>query len=98
MAYLNLNSLEAVNFGGKECMPDINTETKMRLSQLKKYDEASYAILAGAFPADEDYVKEFLPKMTTIDLEILHAYLMGGPTMVESIRRQMDGAFGGQNG
>lgn len=98
MAYLNLNTLEAVNFGGKECMPEINAETKMRLSQLKKYDEASYAILAAAFPADEDYVKEFLPKMTTIDLEILHAYLMGGPTMVESIRRQMDGAFGGQNG
>lgn len=94
MAYLNLNTLEPVNFGGRECTPDINTETKMRLSGIKKYDESVYPILASAFPDDESYVKEFLGKMTTVDIEILHAYLIGGPTMVESIKEQMSSALG----
>lgn len=95
MAYLNLNALEPVNFGGRECTPDINTETKMRLSGIKKYDESVYPILASAFPNDEEYVEEFLGKMTTVDIEILHAYLMGGPTMVESIKQQINTAMGG---
>lgn len=98
MAYLNLNTLEPVNFGGRECTPDINTETKMRLSEIKKYDESAFGVLAAAFPNDEEYVRDFLSKMTTIDVEILHAYLVGGQTMVESIREQMSNTFGGKNG
>lgn len=93
MAYLNLNALEPVNFGGRECTPDINTEMKMRLSDIKKYDEAAFTTLAAAFPNDEEYVKDFLPKMTTVDVEILHAYLVGGPTMVESIKNQLGNAL-----
>lgn len=89
MAYLNLNTLEPVNFGGKECTPQINAETKLRLSQITKYDTATNAVLASAFPDDEEYVKDFLGNMTVIDVQILHAYLMGGPTMVESIKSQM---------
>lgn len=100
MAYLNLNTLEPVNFGGRECTPEINTELKMRLSEIKRYDESVYPILASAFPNDEEYVKGFLSKMTTVDIEILHAYLVGGATMVESIRKQLDTSLagGGNNG
>lgn len=93
MAYLNLNTLEPVNFGGRECMPNITTELKMRLSEIKKYDGTVYPILAAAFPNDEEYVKNFLPKMTTIDIELLHGYLLGGPTMVESIKKRIEGAL-----
>lgn len=90
MAYLNLNAIEPVSFGGKECTPKINTETKMRLSAIKTYDEKALAVLASAFPEDEEYVKEFLGRMATMDVETLHAYLLGGPTMVEKIRSRVD--------
>lgn len=83
MAYLNLNAIEPVGFGSKECAPRIDAETKMRLSAIKTYDEQALAVLASAFPEDEEYVKEFLGRMATIDVETLHAYLLGGPTMVE---------------
>lgn len=98
MAYLNLNTLEAVNFAGRECMPEINAELKLRLANIKNYDEESCAVLASAFPKDEGFVRDFLKKMTTVDIEILHAYLMGGATMVESIRKQLDGALGEARG
>jgi len=89
MAYLNLNAIEPVNFGGKECMPKIDTETKMRLSQIKNYDAKAQEVLASAFPDDEEYVKEFLSRMATVDMQTLHAYLLGGPTMVEAIQNKM---------
>ena len=93
MAYMNLSKIEPVNFGGRECTPIINTETKMRLSQIKNYDESSIAILASAFPNDEAYVKEFLYKMSTVEIEMLHAYLVGGPTMVEMIKEKIAGTM-----
>lgn len=89
MAYLNLSAIEPVNFGGKECTPRINTETKMRLSAIKEYDKKAQEALASAFPDDEEYVKEFLSRMATVDMQVLHAYLLGGPTMVESIREKI---------
>lgn len=90
MAYLNLSAIEAVNFGGRECMPKIDAETKLRLSQIKKYDENDLKLLASAFPEDEKYVLEFLGRMATIDIETLHAYLIGGPTMVERMMKGLD--------
>lgn len=89
MAYLSLNTLEAVDFGGKECMPQLDAETKLRLSQIKNYDNKAIESLASAFPDDEDYVRSFLHNMTRIDIQLLHAYLLGGATMVESIRGQI---------
>lgn len=93
MAYLSLSTLEPVDFGGRECTPKLDTETKLRLSQIKKYDARACEVIATAFPDDEDYVKGFLANMTTIDIQILHAYLLGGPTMVETIRKQMGNAI-----
>lgn len=89
MAYLNLNAIEPVNFGGRECTPKIDTETKMRLSLIKEYDEKAQATLASVFPDDEEYVKEFLSRMATVDMQVLHAYLIGGPTMVEAIQNKV---------
>lgn len=89
MAYLSLSTLEPVDFGGKECAPSLDAETKLRLSQIQKYDGKAIEALASAFPDDEEYVKEFLGNMATIDIQILHAYLLGGQTMVESIRGQL---------
>lgn len=94
MAYLSLNTLEPVNFGGRECKPKLDTETKMRLSQIKQYNAKAIETLASAFPDDEDYVKGFLASMTEIDIQILHAYLLGGPTMVETIRTQISNKVG----
>ena len=89
MAYLNLNAIEPVNFGGRDCVPRIDTETKMRLSQIKNYDAKAQEVLASAFPDDEEYVKEFISRMATVDVQVLHAYLLGGPTMVEAIQNKV---------
>ena len=100
MAYLNLSAIEPVNFGGKECTPKIDAETKLRLSQIKNYNKKDCEVLASAFPDDEDYVLEFLSRMATIDIQTLHAYLIGGPTMVEtmlnSVEKRLDSAMEGE--
>lgn len=91
MAYLNFNGIEPVNFGGKECTPEINAELKLRLSQIKNYDEKDIKILAEAFPKNEQYVKDFMTKkMSKLDIQTLHAYLVGGQTMVETVMRNVD--------
>lgn len=89
MAYLSLNALEPVDFGGRECMPKVNAEMKLRLSQIKDYNSNSIEVLAMAFPDDEEYVKKFLRDISTIDIQLLHAYLLGGPTMVESMKSKI---------
>ena len=89
MAYLNLNAIEPVDFGGRECTPRIDTETKMRLSLIKKYDKSAQEALTSAFPDDEEYVKDFVSRMATMDMQMLHAYLLGGPTMVEAIQNKI---------
>lgn len=93
MAYLNLNAIEPVDFGGRECTPKIDTETKMRLSLIEKYDEEAQAVLASTFPDDEEYVKEFLSRMATVDMQTLHAYLLGGQTMVEAVQNKIKNAL-----
>lgn len=91
---LSFNGIEPVSFGGKECTPVIDTETKIRLSQIKKYDDAADEIIAAAFPDDEQYVKEFLAKkMTVLEKETLLVYLLGGEmtvkTMLEGMKESM---------
>lgn len=83
---LSFKGIDPVEFGGKVCEPSINTETKMRLASIEKYDTESDAILASAFPEDEAYVKDFLTnKMTVFEKVKLHAYLMGGEEMVKTV-------------
>jgi len=97
MAYLKFNGIEPVVFGLRECTPEINAEMKLRLSQIKNYDEKDCKVLAEAFPNDEQYVRNFLKKMSKIDIQTLHAYLIGGQKMVEtvlkSVERQIDKAM-----
>lgn len=93
MAYLSLNTLEPVDFGGRECKPEINAETKLRLSQIKKYDTKAIETIAEAFPNDEEYVKGFLDNMVVVDIQLLHAYLLGGPTMVQALKDHVDNAM-----
>lgn len=91
---LSFNGLEPVEFGGKECTPKLDTETKLRLSQIKEYDESVDEVLVAAFPDDEAYVKDFLKnKMTVFDKQILHAYLLGGDTMVKNVLNKIEGAM-----
>lgn len=91
---LSFNGIEPVNFGGKDCTPRINTELRLRLTDLKQYNEEADEVLASAFPNDESYVLSFLrDKMTILDKQTLHAYLIGGPSMVEALKDQMKGAM-----
>lgn len=90
---LSFNGLEPVTFGSKECVPKITSETELKLSQVKKYDKETDEILASAFPEDEEYVKGFLDNMTMIDKQILHAYLVGGDTLVTTTMEQIKGAL-----
>lgn len=93
---LSFNGLEPVEFGGKDCTPKLDTEIKLRLSQIKDYNESADEVLASAFPKDEAYVKEFLKdKMTVFDKQTLHAYLLGGETMVKSLLNKIEGVVDG---
>lgn len=89
---LSLNGLEPVEFKGKVCKPVINTELKLRLTQITNYGESADNTLASAFPDDEEYVREFLKNAPVIEKEILHAYLVGGETATKAV---IDGLEGG---
>lgn len=92
---LTFNGLEPVNFGGKDCAPKVDAELNLRLTRIKTYDKDADELLASAFPGNEEYVTVFLTdKMTTFDKEILHAYLIGGEKMVETVLKRAEGAFG----
>ena len=87
---LSFSGLEPVAFGGKVCTPKINAELKLRLQNIKQYNEETDKIMAAAFPDDEAYVLTFLnEKMVVTEKEILHAYLVGGESMVEIAREEI---------
>jgi hypothetical protein len=91
---LSIDGLEPVSLGGKPCVPKIDAEMKLRLTQIKSYDESADETLAMAFPNDEKYVADFIKnKMTVIDKEILHAYLLGGDTMVSTVMNKIEGVM-----
>lgn len=91
---LDFNGLQPVGFGGKECKPELNTELKLRLSQIKNYNDEADEVLASAFPKNEAYVKKFLSEnMTVIEKEMLHAYLLGGDQMVAQVQAKITQTF-----
>ena len=93
---LSFNGIEPVSFGGKECTPKINTELKLRLSKINEYNDDTDDVLASAFPEDEEYVKTFLKdKMTNVEKQMLHVYLIGGEMMVNKILGKIDDTFEG---
>ena len=91
---LSIDGLEPVSIGGKNCVPKIDAEMKLRLSQIKNYDESADETLAMAFPDSEKYVHDFIKdKMTVLDKQILHAYLIGGDTMVAALMDKIKGVI-----
>lgn len=91
---LEFNGLQPVSFGGKECTPELNTELKLRLAEIKTYNDEADEVLASAFPKNEAYVKGFLAKnMTVIEKETLHAYLLGGEQMVAQVQAKITQTF-----
>lgn len=89
---LSFNGLEPVTFGQKDCIPKITTEIKMRLADLKDYNDTADEVLASVFPNDEVYVRDFLrEKMTVFDKQTLHAYLLGGESMVRALHNKIEG-------
>ena len=89
---LSIDGLEPVSFGGKACEPKIDAEIKLRLAEIKNYDETSDEVLAMAFPKDEKFVAEFIKnKMTVLDKQKLHAYLLGGDIMVATLMEKIKG-------
>ena len=95
---LSFNGLQPVAFGGKDCTPRLDAETKLRLQGIKTYDQSANEALAAAFPDDEEYVKEFLTNsMTVFEKELLHAYLLGGEKMVGLMMDKISN-IGGENG
>lgn len=91
---LEFHGIQPVNFGGKDCTPEINTETKLRLNQIERYDNETDETLASAFPKDEAYVKKFLHnQMTAFEKQKLHAYLTGGMDLVDKVEKEIEQRF-----
>lgn len=84
---LKFSGIQPVQFGAKDCTPEINAETRLRLEragfETQESTKKAEEILASCFPDDEAYVLEFIrTKMTTTDKQILKAYLTGGDRAV----------------
>ena len=88
-----INTFQPVEIGGKECKPEINTELKLRLSQINNYTEEADEVLASAFPNDENYVKKKLKDTPVLEKELLHAYLLGGERMAQSVLDRVSQSF-----
>lgn len=91
---LSFEGIQPVEFGGRACTPKIDAEIKLRLSSISDYDDKADDVLASAFPDDEKYVRKFLKdKMSTMDKQMLQAYLIGGPSALDMVQKQIDEAF-----
>lgn len=95
MAQLSFTGVQPVAFNGKDCTPEINTGTRLRLGRLQFETEAQIEnankVLASCFPNDEDYVLEFLEtKMLPNDKKILQAYLLNGEKAIAMLERTSD--------
>lgn len=105
MAQLSFDGIQPVTFGGRDCMPLLDAELRLRIRELKFDTGANEAraneVLAQAFPKDEEYVKEFLAnQMTPYEKQQLQAYLFAGPTAIrvmdKSIAEAIKGATNGK--
>lgn len=90
MAQLSFDGIQPVGFGGKECVPKINTELRLRLRGLKFETDADTEqadkVLAECFPEDEKYVAGFLKdQMAPFEKQQLQAYLIAGPSGIRLI-------------
>ena len=104
MAQLSFDGIQPVSFGGRDCVPSIDAELRLRVQALKFDTDADEAraneILAKAFPKDEEYVKKFLEEqMTPFEKQQLQAYLFAGPGGFRMIDQSITNVIkGAQNG
>lgn len=90
MAQLNFSGLQPVGFGGRECMPKLDAELRLRIQMMKTETEADKErgaeILAEAFPKDSEYVRKFiLEQMTSYEMRELQVYLSQGAEAAKNI-------------
>lgn len=86
---LKFAGIEPVEFGGKICIPKIDADKRLRLSQLKFGTEAENAkankVIASCFPDDEEFVEDFLTnQIGDSDRQVLALYLRGGQRALDA--------------
>ena len=92
---LHFNGIEPIDFKGKECMPKVDTEARLRLNVIKFGTEAEIKeadeVLMSCF--EEQYAKDFIKnKLSPDDKEILRTYLAGGETGLNRLNDITNGA------
>lgn len=84
-----ISQVEPVQFGDKQVEPELDTEKKLRLQKITFATEAEETkadkVLASCFPADEEFVLEYLTKCPALEKQRLQAYLVGGEKLVRTI-------------
>lgn len=95
---LNFKKIEPVQFGDIVATPKVDEETKLRLqkidlSTVQGWDDG-IDLMAGCFAEQKEEIKDFMKtNMTSLDLNKLQAYLMGGDAMVELLEKRMEKFF-----
>lgn len=92
---LKIAGIEPVELGERKCMPRMDADKRLRLSQLEyntKTDLAAAAkVIASCFPNDEDYAKEFLTNYAgPTDMQLVALYLQGGQKALDIYQQSYD--------
>lgn len=92
---LKIAGIEPVELGERKCMPRMDADKRLRLSQLKfktKTDLAKAAeIIASCFPSDKDYAEEFLKNYAgPTDMQLVALYLQGGQKALDIYQSTYD--------
>ena len=92
---LKIAGIEPVELGERKCMPRMDADKRLRLSQLNfktKTDLAKAAeVIASCFPNDEDYAREFLTNYAgPTDMQLVALYLQGGQKALDIYQQTYD--------
>lgn len=90
---LQFNTIQPVRFGEIEATPKMTTSSRMRVQRVQFGGDNSEAMetMAECFGNKSDEVLDFMKKnMSTLDLQRLQAYLIGGESMLETLDRTID--------
>lgn len=99
-----ISQIESVEFGDKQCTPELDAERKLRLGRLdfstETKEKEADKVIASCFPEDEAFVREYLTRCSTLSKQRLQAYLIGGEEAVKIIenglKSQIEGAMKGK--
>lgn len=96
---LSFKKLKPVDFEDFQATPQVDTELKLRIQNLKFSTEEQLKqakdLLAKAFPDHETQVRQFMDdnQMGAISLQELQAYILGGEEMLAQYLKQVDKAL-----